>query len=135
MSPRTAGDYSVEERLAVYGSLAPGAANAHVLAPYPGLWVRGTVRGDLEPAGWGSDHGYPGLRLSGHGNEVGVFLFCSASLPSLWPELDRFEGPDYRRTVTRVAVGDAFLEAHIYRLADDDPAAFDDPPAATQREP
>jgi gamma-glutamylcyclotransferase (GGCT)/AIG2-like uncharacterized protein YtfP len=113
----TAQDYSLDERLVVYGCLAPGAANAHILAPYEGVWLPGTVTGELESAGWGSAHGYPGIRLTPSAPTVAVWVFCSKHLPSLWTELDRFEGPDYRRTMTEVMVGDAAMRAQIYELA------------------
>ena len=114
---RAARDYRVDERLAVYGSLAPGAPNAHILAPHTGIWVRGTVRGNLELLGWGSATGYPGIRLTVEGPEVPLWLFCSDALPGLWSELDAFEGAEYQRSVAQVAVGDGVLDANIYELA------------------
>jgi gamma-glutamylcyclotransferase (GGCT)/AIG2-like uncharacterized protein YtfP len=109
--------YSVEERLIVYGSLAQGAANAHILAPYEGVWLRGSVTGELESAGWGSVQGYPGIRLIPSAPRIAVWVFCSKHLPSLWTDLDRFEGPDYRRTITEVTIEEADVQAQIYELA------------------
>jgi hypothetical protein len=48
--------------LAVYGTLAPGRPNHHVLAPLGGGWTDGTIEGDLIPLGWGAALGYPGFR-------------------------------------------------------------------------
>ncbi len=48
--------------LAVYGTLAPGQPNHHVLAPLGGEWTDGTIEGDLIPLGWGAALGYPGFR-------------------------------------------------------------------------
>ena len=45
------------ERLFVYGSLAPGRPNAHVLAEVPGSWEPASVKGRLRAEGgawrWG----------------------------------------------------------------------------------
>ena len=48
--------------LAVYGTLAPGQPNHHVLAPLGGEWTDGLIEGDLIPLGWGAALGYPGFR-------------------------------------------------------------------------
>ncbi len=48
--------------LAVYGTLAPGQPNHHVLAPLGGEWTDGMIEGDLIPLGWGAALGYPGFR-------------------------------------------------------------------------
>ena len=47
------------ERLFVYGSLAPGESNAHVLAGIDGTWEPATVTGTLHPEGWGATLGFP----------------------------------------------------------------------------
>ena len=49
------------DRLFVYGTLAPGRPNAHVLADVPGTWESATVRGTLVQDGWGAAAGYPGI--------------------------------------------------------------------------
>ena len=49
--------------LFVYGTLAPGQVNAHVLAPLSGAWTEAQVSGTLHDAGWGAAHGCPGARL------------------------------------------------------------------------
>src|SRR5215207_356114 len=51
--------------LAVYGTLAPGKPNHHVLAPLGGEWTDGLIEGDLLPMGWGAELGYPGFRPRG----------------------------------------------------------------------
>ena len=48
--------------LAVYGTLAPGRPNYHVLEPFGGKWADGVVEGDLLQEGWGAALGYPGFR-------------------------------------------------------------------------
>ena len=53
----------VMEHLFVYGTLAPGQPNEHVLAPYAGTWTPATVRGELLDRGWGPENGYPSIAL------------------------------------------------------------------------
>ncbi|MFG0275467.1 MAG: diaminopropionate ammonia-lyase, partial [Phycisphaerales bacterium] len=49
-------------RLAVYGTLAPGKANAGVLnGIQPASWTSGVVEGDLHPEGWGAASGFPAI--------------------------------------------------------------------------
>src|SRR5215210_2258175 len=40
--------------LTVYGTLAPGQPNHHVLAPLGGEWTDGMIEGYLIPMGWGA---------------------------------------------------------------------------------
>ena len=89
-------------RLAVYGSLAPGRQNHHIVAPLGGTWVDGVVEGDLTTCGWGAAIGYPALRLRSGGPPVPVHVLTSALLQRAWPELDAFEGAEYRRVLVPV---------------------------------
>ena len=101
--------------LAVYGTLRPGEANAHVLADVDGTWTAGTVRGTRLDDGW---HGYPGVVLGGEG-EVPVAVLASATLDAHLSRLDAFEGPGYRRVVTVVRLEDGSrVEAWLYALVD-----------------
>lgn len=101
------------ERLAVYGTLAPGRRNAHVLDDVPGDWSRGTVQGTRFEDGW---HGYPGLVLDG-GDEVDVHVLRSRLLPEHLARLDAFEGPGYRRVVADVHLADGPpVRAWVYVL-------------------
>ena len=110
--------YRADERLAVYGSLAPGRANAHILEPLEGSWFEGSVRGRLFRAGWGAAAGYPGIHLDPQGEEVAILLFCSRGLPAFWEQLDAFEGADYRRVQVEVTLARGErLAAQIYELA------------------
>jgi gamma-glutamylcyclotransferase (GGCT)/AIG2-like uncharacterized protein YtfP len=87
-------------RLFVYGTLAPGRPNAHVLADVPGTWEPATVRGELLPEGWGAALGYPVIILSEDGPEVAGFVFSSVELAQHWERLDAFEGEGYERVLT-----------------------------------
>jgi gamma-glutamylcyclotransferase (GGCT)/AIG2-like uncharacterized protein YtfP len=90
------------ERLATYGSLAPGRQNHHVVAPLGGEWRTGYVEGDLHAEGWGAGMGFPALRWRPRGGRVPVQLLISPRLPGAWPALDAFEGADYRRALIPV---------------------------------
>lgn len=124
--------FDVERTLAVYGTLAPGRSNHHVVAPLGGEWTRGIVEGDLSPDGWGATLGYPALRPRAGGPAVQVHVLTSPALVAAWPSLDAFEGPGYRRVLVPVlATGPAGTRrlhavANLYAAADAPPAA-DDP--------
>ena len=104
--------------LFVYGSLAPGRDNAHVLADIPGRWQPATVHGSLHAQGWGAALGYPGLVLDSHGEEVRGLVFTSDELPAHWERLDAFEGDGYIRVITSARLADGSeVKAHVYCLA------------------
>jgi gamma-glutamylcyclotransferase (GGCT)/AIG2-like uncharacterized protein YtfP len=109
-----------DERLATYGTLAPGRPNHAQLAGLSGRWLTGHVRGTLVKSGWGAALGYPGLILDSEGAAVEVQVFESPDLPSTWSRLDAFEGPGYRRVVTEVTTEEAAFAASIYVLAEAD---------------
>ncbi len=94
--------FGASARLAVYGSLAPGESNHHVLADLTGEWFGGMVRGQLLQVGWASDLGYSALRWDPNGEDVPVKLFVSAHLRDHWDRLDAFEGDHYRRDLVTV---------------------------------
>ena len=109
-------------RLFVYGTLATGRPNEHVLADVPGEWEPATVVGTLFAAGWGAAAGYPGIVLDEHGGEVEGFLFSSESLPEYWARLDEFEGEGYERVLTMAKLEDGTtVEAYIYKLRGNGP--------------
>lgn len=105
------------ERLAVYGSLAPGRENHPRIAQLHGSWLEGYVSGRLRDVGWGTSLGYPGLEWDPRGSEVQVSVLVSKELAQHWVELDEFEGPDYRRILVPV-YGEAGLicVANTYAL-------------------
>jgi gamma-glutamylcyclotransferase (GGCT)/AIG2-like uncharacterized protein YtfP len=100
--------FAISTTLAVYGTLAPGRANHHIVAPLGGEWTEGVIEGDLIAAGWGATYGYPAFRPRVGGVEVPVQVLRSARLISAWPAIDRFEGSGYRRILVPVfAPGEA----------------------------
>jgi gamma-glutamylcyclotransferase (GGCT)/AIG2-like uncharacterized protein YtfP len=106
--------FSVEDRLAVYGTLAPGRINHHQLDGLTGTWTRGTVRRRLVQQGWGPKLGYPGLVLDPSGVDIDVEVFTSVDLQRHWIRLDAFEGAEYSRVVAQILTGTGILSASIY---------------------
>ena len=46
-------------RLFVYGTLAPGRSNAHMLSHIAGSWQKASIRGRLVQEGWGASRASP----------------------------------------------------------------------------
>ena len=117
-------------RLFVYGTLAPGRPNEHVLRDVRGTWEPASARGTLIPEGWGAAAGYPALVPDVHGPEVEGLLFSSDALADQWARLDAFEGPGYRRVPIEVRRADGTsVEAFVYRLRGAGPSeSTHDPP-------
>ena len=107
----------MNQRLFVYGTLAPGRPNEHVLTPLGGAWQPATVKGQLEQQGWGAAMGFPGLVLDEAGEEISGFLFTSENLDSFWDTLDDFEGEQYERVLADVYLHDgSSVETYVYVL-------------------
>jgi gamma-glutamylcyclotransferase (GGCT)/AIG2-like uncharacterized protein YtfP len=94
--------FGTSHRLAVYGTLAPGQPNHHIVAPLGGEWTDGLIEGDLVPVGWGASLGYPAFRPRVGGAAVAVQVLTAPLLATAWPTLDRFEGPEYQRILVPV---------------------------------
>ena len=104
--------------LFVYGTLAPGESNEHLLKHIPGNWRPGIVKGEYFASGWGPAFGYPGVVLSANGEDVNGQLFSSPELAKHWEELDEFEGDGYQRVVTAVLLENGeTIDAFIYELS------------------
>ena len=105
------------DRLAVYGSLAPGRSNHHHLASISGTWGSGWVEGILRDRGWGAAAGYPGIRLQTGGPRVDVSVLESHELNRDWGRLDAFEGDEYRRVQVEIhGLDAASVVGFIYEL-------------------
>ena len=109
----------MHQHLFVYGTLAPGKPNAHVLSDLGGHWQRAYVLGYLHEQGWGATQGFPGIRLNEKGERIHGWLFSSRHLNAHWSRLDEFEGDDYRRVIveTHLHTGET-RTAYIYQVAD-----------------
>lgn len=128
---------AARHRLAVYGSLAPGETNHHVVESLGGSWRRGTVRGRLHARGWGATLGFPALIWDPCGDPVEVQLLETRELEAAWSELDAFEGEAYLRILVPVELRPDYdsdrsvraveiVVANLYALAP--PAAVDPDP-------
>ena len=106
------------QRLFVYGSLAPGRPNAHVLAGIRGTWQPATVKGTLHHDGWGAAIGFPGIVLEEEvGTEVRGLVFSSDELSDHWTRLDEFEGEGYERLPAQATLDDGtVVRAYLYAL-------------------
>lgn len=103
--------------LFVYGTLAPGRPNEHVLAPLGGDWQPATVRGHLQMQGWGAALGFPGLVPDAAGEEIAGLLFSSVDLDAFWSTLDELEGEEYARVLQPVRLADGSqIDAYVYVL-------------------
>ena len=105
-------------RLAVYGSLAPGESNHRELAGLPGEWTQGYVTGELHDRGWAASQGYPGLCWDPDStHKVEVKVFTSPALVGCWGRLDAFEGEGYQRILVPVHETCAsFTVANLYEV-------------------
>ena len=105
------------DRLFVYGSLAPGRPNYHVLEDVPGHWEPATLKGILHEEGWGAELGYPGITPDENGEDVNGFVLESDQLDDVWPRLDEFEGDGYERQEVTVTVREIDqVSAYVYAL-------------------
>lgn len=112
-------------RLAVYGTLAPGESNHHMMEPLDGQWVKATVRGHRFEAVWRGMQGFPGFVADPGADEIDIVVFESDELDSYWPQLDEFEGPGYRRQPVEVRLEDGeTVTAEVYQTILDEQTAF-----------
>ena len=98
-----------ETRLIVYGSLAPGGANAFMLAGLVGEWRPCRIRGRM-----GAYLGFKSFRYDPQGPEHPAWLLVSAELPRIIPELDDFEGEAYERRIIPARVNGGWVMAQVY---------------------
>ena len=106
-----------DERLVVYGTLAPGLANHHAMDGMTGAWLPARVRGHRRTSGIGEGGIYPGFVPDSTGPEHDVLLFVSPHLPAHFPRLDAFEGEDYARVEIVASVEGQKVDAWVYAEA------------------
>ena len=105
------------ERLFVYGTLAPGKPNEHILGEMGGSWETASVRGMLREEGWGAEMGFPGIDLEERGNEIQGYIFSSENLSKHWAKLDEFEGEGYERVLIKAKLtNNRIVNTYIYAL-------------------
>jgi hypothetical protein len=98
-----------ETKLIVYGSLAPGEANAFMLASLVGEWRPCCIRGRM-----GVYYGFKSFRYDPQGPEHRAWLLESADLPGVITELDDFEGDAYERRIIPARVNGRWVKAQVY---------------------
>jgi len=110
----------ITNRLFVYGTLAPGKSNAHVLADLAGTWERAYTHGTVYQVAWGPARGYPGILLNQDDAEVSGLIFTSDELSAHWCKLDAFEGEGYNRILVKARLeSGSIVQAYIYSLSED----------------
>ncbi|HEU4520956.1 MAG TPA: gamma-glutamylcyclotransferase [Thermoanaerobaculia bacterium] len=97
-----------DDKLVVYGSLAPGERHHDLLAPLHGEWRRCSITGVVRM--------HDGYRIfSPEGTaRIQALMFVSSDLARYWRVLDDFEGDAYRRIVIPVETADGQTVANIY---------------------
>ncbi len=98
-----------ETRFIVYGSLAPGGANAFHAGGPRGEWHPCRIRGRL-----GTYPGFKSFRYDPQGPEHPAWLLESTDLPRIIPDLDDFEGEAYKRLVIPAKVDGRWVMAQVY---------------------
>jgi len=105
------------QRLFVYGTLAPGRVNHHILAGIPGTWEEARLRGVLIEKGWGAAMGCPGILPDEDAGEVSGHVFTSLHLETHWERIDTFEGDGYERMLVSIEIESGqWAEAYVYAL-------------------
>ncbi|MFY7910510.1 MAG: gamma-glutamylcyclotransferase family protein [Emticicia sp.] len=114
--------YTPENRLIVYGTLAPNKPNHRVVEHIRGTWFEGIVKGKLESKGWGAALGYNGFKPATIEEQqlIKAYILFSNELVANWQMLDEFEGNGYKRIFAKFELenGDVGI-GNIYALNDE----------------
>jgi gamma-glutamylcyclotransferase (GGCT)/AIG2-like uncharacterized protein YtfP len=98
-----------EERLIVYGSLAPGEANHFLLSGLIGDWYRCRIKGRM-----GQYRGFKSFRYDPEGPEHPAWILESSELPRVILDLDDFEGEEYERIIIPAQIDGHWVKAQVY---------------------
>jgi len=117
--------YRASEKLAIYGTLAPGTVNHHHIADLGGTWHDAAVRGRLDRVPCGIHEGLPAIVLDPAAALHTLKVLTCERLPAAWSRLDAFEGEEMQRLLV-VLEGDGATPgiANIYALRRDMIAAL-----------
>lgn len=108
------------QHLFVYGSLAPGQSAEYFLKSLGGTWSKAAIQARFFDRGWSQGFGYPGVVVDAQADWLDGYLFSSALLQDNWPEIDDYEGREYRRVQVTVRLEDqSLLDAFVYELVPD----------------
>ena len=94
-------------RLATYGTLKPGEINNSILSKYEGSWYHGSVNGYID-----YDNDLPYFKWNLDASAIEVVIFESRD--NFMPEIDRFEGKNYRRILIPIKDGEKLIIGNIY---------------------
>jgi gamma-glutamylcyclotransferase (GGCT)/AIG2-like uncharacterized protein YtfP len=97
------------QRLAVYGTLAPGEPNASLLGSVAGQWSSGIVQGVVAER-----HGLKEFTWTTEGDSIPVKVLSAERLAQQFDAIDRFEGPNYRRILVPVEINGLPCVCNIY---------------------
>lgn len=87
--------------LIIYGSLAPGETNHHIISHINGIWLKAFIKGKIIDNGWSTRTGYPEFqRIDDSSERVEVLAFISEDLEKYWDYIDEFEGTEQYKRVT-----------------------------------
>lgn len=94
--------------LAVYGTLAPGQPNEHLLKDILGDWNDGEVDGNII-----MEEGLPYFEWV-LGSKIAVKIFHSQELPKHFEKIDKFEGRSYARIWVPIRANGSLNVVNIY---------------------
>lgn len=98
-----------DQKLVVYGTLAPGKPNNCMISDLEGKYEKCVVWGRIEEY-----EGLPRYTWQVGDNEIEATLFNSRELLRKWDILDRFEGDSYRRRLVPIKINGGISTAYIY---------------------
>ncbi|MBA7471955.1 hypothetical protein ES707_07267 [subsurface metagenome] len=102
-----------DQKLVVYGTLAPGACNEIWLKGIEGSWQDCMIRGEIKGC-----EGLPYFKWNFGSREIKVKMFISDYLPNELPKLDQFEGEEYHRILIPARIADYWIVTNVYQGKD-----------------
>ena len=103
------------DRLFVYGTLAPGAENYHLIEGAGGTWEAASCFGQVFTQTRGAHIGLPCFVPTHDGDRIDGQLLTSNNLSDYWTMLDQFEGELYERRFIPVKTEQGQeLQAYVY---------------------
>ena len=101
-----------DRKLVVYGTLAPGNVNHHIISKIQGTWEVCIVNGSVN-----ENNGLPLFVWQPSAPPIKAQLFSSDTLPGWWDRLDEFEGSDYKRILVPISKTNRMAIANCYVAA------------------
>ena len=98
--------------LFVYGTLKPGSEAHYYLARIHGIWSDAYCYGNWIKH---TNIGYPVISLDDNGVKIKGKLFFSKQLKNIIYEIDKYEGSQYKRSVTTVYLDNgSSVKSYVY---------------------